>query len=418
VTLRLWPGNPVPSGTSAGAEDALTLGTQFSVSAACSLVGIWWYSPPGAQVLPQACGIWDVSSQALVCEDAAPLWLDPGGSVASPGDGWVRCGFAGAGVTLASGLDYAASVWQGDPGVPWWVTVSGYWTTGAGSGGIGDGALSAPNAGSSANGQGCWDTGGAWQFPEASPGNGEAFYVDVEVSEIVPAVTFTVTATATLAHDDVVLLPYVITNGAEGGGEPVVSGGYGAPEFTLTPAAGGSVVVAGVYDAGGGGQLSPAAGNATDDDGLTSGNGNSWWYGHYAGTVTEGDAVTLGGTNDDGWNAWGAYEVIPSGGSPAIDPSTPAAVHALNPPDESATTAPFTPPAGSVLVAIILSDGTGAQGFAVSDTSGLGLTWTQRGAYSVGYVGSSAVFTTTIPAPGGRPAPAPSAVPAFLTTIP
>jgi hypothetical protein len=184
VTLRLWPGNPVPSGTSAGAQDALTLGTQFTVSVPCALAGIWWYSPPGAAALPQACGIWDIASQALVAEDAAPAWADPDGAPARPGDGWVLCGFAGAGATLAAGLNYVASVWQDQPGVAWWVTVPGYWTPGSGlpgENGIADGALSAPNTGSSANGQGPWDTGGAWEFPGTDPGNGEVFWVDVQL---------------------------------------------------------------------------------------------------------------------------------------------------------------------------------------------------------------------------------------------
>ena len=417
MTVRLWPGNPVPSGTTAGAEDALTLGTQFSVSAACSLVSIWWYSPPGSAALPQTCGIWDIASQALVCEDAAPQWLDPDGGIASPGDGWVRCDFTAAAVTLQSGPDYVTSVWQDTPGVAWYVKTGAYWTTGAGAGGLADGALSAPASGSSANGQGCYDNGGAWEFPGTS-GAGNAFYADVEVSEIVPA--FTVTATGADLHDDIILKVWVVTGGSGSGGAFTADGGYGEPEFTLTPDGSGSVVVAAVYDAGGGTALAPAAGNATDDSGATDGQGNSWWYGHYTGTVTEGDAVALGGANDDGWNSWGAYEVVPSGGSPVIDASTPAAVDEDVNSGDAATTAPFTPPYGAVLVAIALTNSSAESGFdvSVSDTSGLGLAWTERQSYGVGYIGASAVFTTTVQSPAvAFPPQQCSPVPAIMTTM-
>lgn len=416
MTLRLWPGNPAPSATSAGAADALTLGTQFSVSAACYLVSIWWYSPAGAAALPQVCGIWDIGSQALVCEDAAPQWLDPDGDIASPGDGWVYCDFTAAAVTLAAGLGYVTSVWQDTPGVAWWATTAGYWTTGAGSGGAADGALSAPDSASAANGQGCYDDGGAWEFPGTS-GAGAAYYVDVEVSEVVPA--FTVTATGGSLHDDIILKVWVVTGGAEAGGDYTADDGYGEPEFTLAPAASGSVIVAGVYDAGGGTALTPASHNATDDDGTTDGQGNSWWYGHYTGTVTEGDAVTLGGSNDNGWNSWAAYEVIPNG-TPAIDASTPAAVDENVNTGDAATTAPFSPPYGAVLVAIALTNSSAESGFTVtvSDTSGLGLTWTERQSYGAGYIGASAVFTTTVQTPSSPSSPRQcSPVPAIMTTM-
>lgn len=186
MTLRLWPGNPVPSGAAPGAQEALTLGTQFSVSAAAPLVAIPWYSPPSAAVLPQICGIWDAASQALVCEDPAPQWLDPDGGVASPGDGWVFCDLTAASVTLAAGPAYVTSVWQNQPGVAWWAETAGYFTTGTGAGGISDGALSAPDSGASVNGQGCYDASGTWAFP-GTTGSGSAWYVDVEVGTTTPA---------------------------------------------------------------------------------------------------------------------------------------------------------------------------------------------------------------------------------------
>ncbi|MCW2930021.1 MAG: hypothetical protein JWM19_983 [Actinomycetia bacterium] len=182
MTLRrIWPGNPAPSGTTAGAAAAGTLGTEFAVSSACNLVNVWWYSPAGAAALPQACGIWDIASQSLVTEDASPQWLDPGGAIAVPGDGWVYCDFTGAAVTLAAGLNYAVAAWQ-DSAAAWYVTTAGYWTSGAGASGTADGALSAPSNSGAVNGQGCLSSGGTWQSPGTS-GAGAAYYIDVEVQE-------------------------------------------------------------------------------------------------------------------------------------------------------------------------------------------------------------------------------------------
>ena len=181
--IRIWPGNPLPYYTTYESA-AYTLGTQFSVSTSCPLLKIWWYSPPDATVLPAICGIWDAGAQALITEDAAPAWLDPDGGTASPGDGWVYCDFSAADVTLVSGVNYVVSVFQ-PASATWWVTVANYWTPGSGLGGqngITDGLLTAPDTTASVNGQGCYDTTGTWEFPGTNPGNGEVFYVDVELS--------------------------------------------------------------------------------------------------------------------------------------------------------------------------------------------------------------------------------------------
>jgi hypothetical protein len=178
---RLWPSSP-PYTTSAGAQAPYTLATQFAVSQPCTLARIWWYSYSGATVLPQICGIWDIATQALVAEDAAPSWQLPAGGDAAAGAGWVSCDFTAAAVTLQPGLNYCTSVYQ-PASAAWWDTAAGYWTSGSGLGGangITSGILTAPNTGSSVNGQGCF-AAGQWQFPGTDPGNGEVFYADVEV---------------------------------------------------------------------------------------------------------------------------------------------------------------------------------------------------------------------------------------------
>jgi hypothetical protein len=181
VAATIW-NQVVPGGVSGGAQSPFTLGTQFTLSRTCFLQGVWWYSYPSATVLPVMCGVWDIGSQAAVTEDGAPHWVTkPGSSDAAAGSGWVFCDFTAAGVTLADGGNYVAAVFQPASGVAWWCTIAGYWSTGAGGGGILNGPLFAPPAGASVNGQGCYDTSGTWVFPGTNPGNGEVFYVDVQV---------------------------------------------------------------------------------------------------------------------------------------------------------------------------------------------------------------------------------------------
>jgi hypothetical protein len=219
-------------------------------------------------------------------------------------------------------------------------------------------------------------------------------------------VAFTVSAAATNLYSsgNVSLKVYVVTGGSETGGASsvVCTGGFETPTFTLTPVDSNSVIVEGVINANSATALTPNSSNSTDDA-SAAGASQYWWDGHWTGTVTGGVAITtLGGTNDNSFNAFGAYEVAPSG-SPAIDASTPAA--ALSATGVSpAVTASFTPPSGAVLVALVGSDGSAAQVISISDTSGLSLTWTQRGTtYSVGFEGTFAIFTTTMPGGAGPP---------------
>lgn len=214
----------------------------------------------------------------------------------------------------------------------------------------------------------------------------------------------TVTASVTNAYQPVNLKTYVI-DGGKAGGSVVTGGAYASPQFTLTPAASGSLLLAGAYNAQDGTAITPAASEARDDSGGTA---NAWLDGHYTGTVTAGTGVTLGGTDNAGWNAWSGYEAEPAaaGASPVIDATTPAAAAGSG---SSATTASFSPPAGALLVAIVQSDGSAAQAVTMSST-GQALTWTQAGTtFSAGYEGTEAVYTATVPGGGGGTQQAPAA---------
>jgi len=123
---RLWPSMPFivePPKTTGSDEIADTSeqssGTEFWLSAECTLDKIWFFSPPrnpvagtpAAALLPGACAIFDVANQSMVSgtmRGAAgsspretPDWRTPGGGAAKAGDGWIYCAYRG--ITLPAG---------------------------------------------------------------------------------------------------------------------------------------------------------------------------------------------------------------------------------------------------------------------------------------------------------------------------
>ena len=148
------------SGTLASDTEALTLGVQFSVSEpGCTLTGIWWYSASGSGTLPEEIALYAVSGGTLVHSET-PSWSGAAGS------GWVRASFSSP-PSLASGTAYVAVVWSSG-GFDWYSGTHFYWSTGPGSGGVTDGALSAPDNAASANGQCVFDASGPPAFPAGS----------------------------------------------------------------------------------------------------------------------------------------------------------------------------------------------------------------------------------------------------------
>lgn len=152
-----------------------TLGMQFAVSQTVSLTGIWFHSATTAGGLPSECAIYDGDTTALVggTDNAAPSWS---GAAAS---GWVKCTYGGS-VNLSSGVNYVVVV-LGNPGVNWYSGSNGYWTSGAGTGGLSNGPLSAPASAGALHGQAVYNAGSSLTFPAATV-SGYDFGVDVEVT--------------------------------------------------------------------------------------------------------------------------------------------------------------------------------------------------------------------------------------------
>jgi hypothetical protein len=175
TSYRLWPSFPTLPGVLDSDTRGYTLATEFKLSQSCALDNIWFYSAPGATVLPTSCAIWDVASQTMVAgtDNTSPSWSG------SAGGGWVACAYSG--VTLPAG-DYKVSVFYGG-GAQWYLATTGYWTSGPGGGGISAGPVTAPsNSSATSPGQSTYNDG-SWAYPGTSnDGNGENFWVDVEVT--------------------------------------------------------------------------------------------------------------------------------------------------------------------------------------------------------------------------------------------
>lgn len=213
--------------------------------------------------------------------------------------------------------------------------------------------------------------------------------------------SFTVTATASGAGsvNGTALQVVVLTNAVESGGASAAFSNTGTSATvaaSLTPNASGSVVAYGM-------QVYPsdtlAANNSYYNTPVSDPDGSFYTAAKYTGTVTAGTPVTCGTTISGQYSAIAAYEIEGISGSPSQDASTPAFASTTS--AKAVTSAAFTPPAGSVLVALVTSNGNtgGTIAEAITDTSGLGLTWTQRVTASPsGSPGSqAAVFTATVP---------------------
>jgi hypothetical protein len=215
----------------------------------------------------------------------------------------------------------------------------------------------------------------------------------------------TATQSGSSSNRGMALIVKVLTGAIEGGGVTGAgSSGTGAvAQASINPSSTNSLPVFAIsYDDAATGFGAAATNNAYFDNGGDATDLWSYAHGSYTGAVTSGTPVTVGaGAAIGDHSNWAALEVKPSGGStPAIDASSPPLVESDTLLTVSTTN--FTPPVGSVLVALVVAGGTGSGTGITMTVSGGGLAWTQR-------VVSSAsdgfqpcfIWTATVTALGG-----------------
>lgn len=204
-------------------------------------------------------------------------------------------------------------------------------------------------------------------------------------------VTFSSTTTGTVGS---LLKVYVLTGATEAGGN-TASHQFGSPgSASLTPAYDNSLPIWGVCNYGGSTAFTAATGNTLTDDSTLGSTGHNAGDGYYSSSVSAGVAVTVGVSAPAQNTNMTAYEVPPSS-TIAIDSSTPAVATGST----GATSPTFSPPAGSVLVAVVAQYASGGSAVspAISDSGLGGLTWTQRNSLNGSGASYTAIFTATVP---------------------
>lgn len=187
-------GQPASPATLTSDTTNYTLGVQFSVSQSTTLDGIWFFSASGAGSLPSTIALYNQTSGALITSQT-PTWLTgPGGSAASAGSGWCFAAFTSP-PTLTASTAYEGCVFN-TSGTNWYSTTANYWSTGAGSSGITNGILSAPNNTNSVHGQDAYTIAGSLAQP-TSTFNSSNYWIDVAVAS--GSTTHDITATTEIA---------------------------------------------------------------------------------------------------------------------------------------------------------------------------------------------------------------------------
>ncbi len=177
---RAWPTVPTPiqTDTSSG---GFTLGMEFSLSQSAQLASIWHYSPSGATVLPTRCAVWDVGSQTVVAgtDNSSPTWVNVDGSAATAGNGWIKCDYRSAAITLAAG-DYKVATFNAGGSI-WWAYSDNMFNTGQmyGSGFTQD-ILTIPGYGAASPGQMSYNSN-TWAYPDNATLTYALYWIDVEV---------------------------------------------------------------------------------------------------------------------------------------------------------------------------------------------------------------------------------------------
>ncbi len=169
-SYRLWPGkqdaNPL---TSADSAANYVIATEVRLSRTCALNRVWYYSPPGTVQLATRAGVYLIGSAGTGTEAAAiasPSWSGAAGS------GWISASFA-LGTVLPAG-HYKVYVYNSAASPDQWSAKdanTAYWGTGAGSGGISWGPLSAPRL-ADASAAYIYDSNGSGNSPPYSNGSG------------------------------------------------------------------------------------------------------------------------------------------------------------------------------------------------------------------------------------------------------
>jgi hypothetical protein len=167
-------GQPATPATLVADATAYDMGVAVTVSRTVQVNAIWFYSAPGAAVLPQTIALWRVTGPGtgtLITSQAA-AWSGAAGS------GWVRAAFTSP-PAMTTGNQYKPAILQTTV-ANFYSATAHYWDTGAGAGGITSGPLTAPNNAGADVGQDSFHVTALLSYPDTAF-NATNYWVDVEV---------------------------------------------------------------------------------------------------------------------------------------------------------------------------------------------------------------------------------------------
>jgi hypothetical protein len=173
VTTYTLFGQAGPGSVTSGTGNNGTNGLHFTVSQACTLQGVWHYSPGTSTQLPTSIGLYTVTSLGtsgtLVTSNTAS-WSGAAGS------GWVFASFTSP-PALSPGTNYMATQFRNDAASEWFVFYTVTWP-------VASGILTAPkDESTSALSQGWYNVGTSMAFPTTQSGTaGSNFGMDVQVA--------------------------------------------------------------------------------------------------------------------------------------------------------------------------------------------------------------------------------------------
>jgi hypothetical protein len=204
-----WQTGTAPDYQAIGDTDGYTIGNTFQLAAPCTMLKLWFLSASGCTSLPTRCGVWDVTTEAIVAgtDNPSPSWLAEGGGAASPGGGWVWCDYSSTGIVLPAGRPMIVSAFNAGPAT--WRGVSlPFWGTGGissgpainlGAHGLNYGVISAPSTAGGVPLQGGFNGPGTpWGFP-GNWNNPENDWTDIEVAPFTSPVSANLSASVSLA---------------------------------------------------------------------------------------------------------------------------------------------------------------------------------------------------------------------------
>ena len=173
-SYRVWPNRTDLGNYSLDTANNFTLGMEFTLTQACAIGNVWFYSPATVSQLPTAIGVYQVSGTTLVASSNSPSWSGAAGS------GWVSAPLTG---TLNAGTSYKVTVLNGagSPAI-WNAAVASYWSTGFGGNGLTAGPISVfSNATADSPGQETYNAGASLTYPATNAGP-YAYGLDIELT--------------------------------------------------------------------------------------------------------------------------------------------------------------------------------------------------------------------------------------------